>query len=60
MPAGRDGVATESAHASTDLLLPTVNQILPMELSGDLRGFSGQLQRVETKEEDEEKRRHTQ
>jgi hypothetical protein len=41
-------------------LLPTVNQILPMELSGDLRGFSGQLQRVETKEEDEEKRRHTQ
>jgi hypothetical protein len=55
MPAGHDGVATECAHASTDLFLPTVDQILPMELSGDLAGFSEQLQRLETKEEDEEK-----
>jgi hypothetical protein len=39
MPVGRDGAATECARASTDLLLPTVDQILPMELSGDFVGF---------------------
>ncbi len=55
MPAGHDGVPTECAHASTDLFLPIVDQMLPMELSGDLGGFSSQLQRLETKEEDEEK-----
>jgi hypothetical protein len=60
MPVGRDDIATECAHASTDLLLPTVDQILPMELSGELGGFNTQLQRLETKEEEDEEKAHTQ
>jgi hypothetical protein len=63
MPVGADGVAAECAYASTDLFLPTVEQILPMELSGDLGGFRGELQRLETKEletkEEDRRRRHT-
>jgi hypothetical protein len=60
MPVGHDGVATECAHASTDLFLPTVDQILPTELSGDLGGFNSQLQRLETKDEEEdEEKAHT-
>jgi hypothetical protein len=31
-----------------------------MELSGDLGGFNGQLQRLETKEEEDEEKAHTQ
>jgi hypothetical protein len=54
----RIGVATECAHASTDLFLPTVDQILPMELSGDLGGFNCHCSGSKPKKKT--KRRHTQ